>query len=168
MKTRNDFVSNSSSCSFVINDISALVEVLRTVFHDVDIPYDFDNDITCYVYTHKNEWANTFEKITGQKPDYTPSYAENDICWMDAIHTDFINVAKSPENLENAEQIVFQCEDYGSGPIYLKMLYEFFERMRLNPDAADSENEFLTPEENFFRILSEYGKNENTRTDRTA
>lgn len=47
MKTRSDFVSNSSSCSFVIDSehLESAVKLMDEKLYDLKIPSDIDNDI---------------------------------------------------------------------------------------------------------------------------
>ena len=95
MKIRTDFVSNSSSCSFVINDLKAFNEKLKVLsaakdgnsidtfwMHDLDIRFNFKNtednkkvfkDFTDkYTYTN-DEWiygGGDFEKFLQIDPQH--------------------------------------------------------------------------------------------------
>ena len=139
MKIRSDFVSNSSSCSFVIDtDISKFGKII-SVFSNIDIPYDFENDISVYLKTKYKNFTKLMKFLIDleycNKGDYyyineqeiiekTNKYPD-EICW-DSFHITFKQLCNLPEQIyEYIDIITFSSNDYGSGPIYLKTLYDF-------------------------------------------
>ena len=69
----------------------------------------------------------------------------------------FIELAKKliddEELVSLIERIVFDSEDYGSGPMNLRDCYDFFDRNKCNPNAEDSEHEFMCEDESDFRSV---------------
>lgn len=53
MKTRTDFVSNSSSCSFVIRDVKGALTAIKTLGTDGFVPYELD-DLSLRIYAKRS------------------------------------------------------------------------------------------------------------------
>ena len=53
MKTRTDFVSNSSSCSFVIRDVKEALAAIKTLGTDDYVPYELD-DLILRIYAKRS------------------------------------------------------------------------------------------------------------------
>lgn len=79
MKTRNGFVSNSSSCSFIVHDAKAAMNAFKSEFgkkyNYKDMPYGIE-DIIFYLHGKKN----ALEKIK--------NYVECSNTIMDSYHSD--------------------------------------------------------------------------------
>lgn len=175
MKIRTDFVSNSSSCSFVIEDtknVKTFVSKFK-IFDGVEVPYCVDNDIDIMVYTKYKHWVLVRDMLVSigviSKRDYN-----NDT-------TDFFKkqVAKSPDeeswdefrfNLSNLATICtssicyelselitsirFRSKDYGEGPIYLRQIYDFCAMNNCNPNDEDSERSFgFSEDSDYFKLI---------------
>ena len=162
MKTRNDFVSNSSSCSFILSADARLADAVRffaKVFGEDHIPYRIRDDVTveCYV---KNKWLREVKsKLDPEyddsewKEDYrdwrTGQYVKKDpeeVSW-DSVRIefdDFVKLASDEQTLEKIDRLQFRCEDSDfMGLFFLRLLYAFFERNEMCPDCSDSEHYFI-------------------------
>ena len=53
MKTRADFVSNSSSCSFVIRDVKSALAAIKSLGTDGFVPSELD-DLTLRIYAKRS------------------------------------------------------------------------------------------------------------------
>lgn len=167
MKTRTDFVSNSSSCSFVLSAGMRLPEAVKffaEVFKNCSIPWDFDDRVSVSC-TAKNKWfAAVEEGVTGEKSawtDYETNWStgkntrkDPEAVGWDSVRLDsgkLIEIASDDGLLGKIDGIRFQCEDGDTaGIMYLKLLYAFFERNAFCPNADDSEHSFATPETDGF------------------
>ena len=176
MKVRSDFVSNSSSCSFIIDAKHArkACEAVYSKLYGLEVPYDISTDITVRLYAKNKNVDKLFAKLHesgfvsfSEKPYH---YADEDpeAFSFDSIDLEvqsFIELAKKLSDDEELasliERIMFDSEDYGSGPMNLRDVYDFFDRNKCNPNAEDSEHEFMCEDESDFRsVLKGTSRNE--------
>lgn len=168
MKLRSDFVSNSSSCSFIIDAKNArkACEVAYSKLYGLEVPYDINNDIAVRLYAkNKNVdklFADLHESgfvISSDKPYH---YADEDpeAFSFDSIDLEvqsFIELAKKlsddKELVSLIERIMFESDDYGSGPMNLRDFYDFFAINKCKPNAENSEHEFMCEDESDFRSV---------------
>lgn len=174
MKIRQDFVSNSSSCSFVIGDVKTIwgentlvvdradiikmIDVIKQTFNENDnIPYDLD--IKVRVYARNKNFAVLETALTG-KTDYSDTfedYRTHEIITkdpesfgFDTISVDlsrFINTVLTLDDktCDMIEAITFDCDDYERSKCdMLAMLYDFFDHKGCNPNSEYSERNFRT------------------------
>lgn len=81
MKMRSDFVSNSSSSSFVMwnetGDAKLLIEKLAEMFADMSMPWDIDETLRIYV-TATNKWYADVANALLDKEDAKKSISDHD------------------------------------------------------------------------------------------
>ena len=168
MKIRTDFVSNSSSCSFIIDAKHArkACEAVYSKLYGLEVPYDINNDIAVRLYVKNKNVDKLFAKLhesgfdsLGEKPYH---YADEDpeefsFNSIDIEVQSFIEFAKKlseDEELASViERITFESDDYGSGPMNLRDFYDFFAMNKCNPNAEDSEHEFICEDKSDFRSV---------------
>lgn len=170
MKIRNDFVSNSSSCSFIIEDVEKTAKLFSDVFNTVEIPYEYSDKIEIYIEA-KNRWFKEIEeKLTGSS-NYSNTWSDyrdgsvhlkdpEDIGW-DRIRINLETLSNANTQLDmykKSKSITFECDDYDIGAMNaLRQLYDFFKRNNCNPNASSSEKDFLIgSNSSFTQLLASY------------
>ena len=176
MKVRSDFVSNSSSCSFIIDakHVRKACEAVYSKLYGLEVPYDISTDITVSLYAKNKNVDKLFAKLHesgfvsfSEKP-YHYEDEDPEKLSFDSIELEvqsFIELGKKisdDEELANSiERIIFESTDYGSGPMNLRDFYDFFATNKCNPNAEDSEHEFMCEDESDFRsVLKGTSRNE--------
>lgn len=160
MKTREDFVSNSSSCSFIIANDGGRVKDAVTVFHETfsncEIPYEVEDALrmSCSV---KNKWFREVEEELHGESQYEPYYGDwrtgqmkkkdpEEVSWntIELTASSFEKLAERQDLADKIDSISFSCEDSSmTGMVFLRLFYAFFERNGCMPDATGTEHSFL-------------------------
>ena len=168
MKIRSSFVSNSSSCSFIIDAKHArkACEAVYSKLYGLEVPYDINSDVTIRLYAKNKNVDKLFAKLhesgfvsLGEKPyHYTDEDPEefsfNSIEIEVQSFIEFAKKLSEDEELASViERITFESDDYGSGPINLRDFYNFFAMNKCNPNAEDSEHEFICEDKSDFRSV---------------
>jgi len=166
MKQRIDFVSNSSSSSFMVKKASDLLKLLTDLG---EIPYQLADQLRFRVYVKWKNYPEVYEFIKGEKfvephydsntywrgsqykwtppePDYVDTIWDIDINQLVSISKD-----DSEHVLDKLEGIEIQTDDnYDQGALaVLSMLYEYFKIKGLEPDDSNSEVDFRKDSNNF-------------------
>ena len=124
MKFRSDYVSNSSSSSFVLKGDEASLS-LKMFLDDFS---EFIND-----YEPMGETMRVCLRLVSRKNDW-----------------DYIDISEFIEKLnsetiayEDVDSVDFSCDDYDSSSItMLNLLWKYFKKRGFNPDDSDSEKPF--------------------------
>lgn len=172
MKTRIDFVSNSSSCSFIIEDIKTMLPKFK-IFDGVNVPYEIENEVSISISTTYRHWFKLRDILVelglcesglyNKLPDdyFKKSLKDNpdELSWdyFSLTLPSFIDMCcseKCEEICDIVSEIRFRSEDYGSGPMYLYQLFMFCKINGGKPDASESEHSFADTSEQFFTLLA--------------
>ena len=127
MKTRQDFVSNSSSCSFVVNNPKNFI---KKIMDKLDI-----KDITASLYDSMFDNIEVGIPKNSNKDDW-------DYYDWSSFNSFFIENAKN--DFKNIKEISFMCDDYDTKAVMrLIMLYHAFKNLGFNVSCEDSERDFI-------------------------
>jgi len=170
MKTRNDFVSNSSSSSFVLRGEYAAkgIRLLKRIAESCEIPWEVENEIVLHVHAlNKNmpalsrlldddNYGNYGRR--GSSYGYENSNSPDERSW-DSIEVSLSESGLSKltdEALEKIDDVEFYLGDGHTFTFVLKLLYIFFQKNGCCPDASDSEQDFMSPDtrEDFMYALA--------------
>ena len=153
MKTRNDFVSNSSSCSFVIKENAAqaakmFLEDFAGFLHESYDPMGDTMNIGFKLASEPEDAWCTWQSPSQFVCSFTGGSTEDDIEGYD------------PSSID---ELSFECDDYDSSSVsYLVLLHKYFSKFGFKPDASESEKDFLDGEDSFlgkiFKRLESEGK----------
>lgn len=167
MKTRSDFVSNSSSSSFILDGEDAVrgMSMLRRVFEKLETRYFSVDGIWLYVSASDADAAEDIARAVNGDDDW------DFISWdPNTVSTRLTSDAVRPFTDDVARKIRrvrFESSD-SRGPelMALKSLLMFFDRNGCRPDCSDSESDFMSyasDDEKFFAALATYREEEDGR-----
>lgn len=141
-------MSNSSSCSFVLNirpgdAIKAFCGALSRLIESGDV-FDFENQIETTLDVKKKRAGDVLKAIGRDRADvYAPAGGQLNVS-LDELAA----LSRDEKALSCVESVEFSCEDTSApDKFYLALMYRFFERKGCAPDACGTEHEFLRPDE---------------------
>lgn len=170
MKLRFDFVSNSSSSSFVLRGEYAAkgIRLLKRIVESCEVPWEVENEIVLHVHAlNKNMPALSRLLDDDNYGNYgrcSPGYdcengnSPNERSW----HSIEVSLSESglskltDEALEKIDDIEFYLGDGHTPTLVLKLLYIFFQKNGCCPDALNTERDFMCPDckEDFMYALA--------------
>ena len=170
MKTRLDFVSNSSSSSFILRGEYAAkgIRLLKRIVESCEIPWEVEKEIVLHVNA-LNKNMPALSKLLGDDNygnydgygssyDYKNSDSPNERSWhLIEVPLSESGLSKlTDEALEKIEDIEFYLGDGNTLTLVLKLLYIFFQKNGCCPDALDTEQDFMRLEckEDFMYALA--------------
>jgi len=146
MKIRTDFISNSSSSSFILTGENAHkgLIMLKSLCDKYQMPYDLEDNFLAYVY-FKVQDISAFEAVFGEEDVLNSVHSEKDIYYV-KIPMSYLNSVKLTKDfIGKIEKVMFKIyNDDLFAKISFKLFYLYFEKVGCSPDMADSETDFLT------------------------
>lgn len=169
MKIRSDFVSNSSSSSFVLwnssGDAKLFIEKFAEMFADTYTPWEMNDALSVYVNTTYRWFAvvakalldkDKAEKAIADQLRYLNDYSggvnnvnPDDIAYNN-IHFPFSDLSEKCDVLMNVadkiKSLYFEAHDeYSSNDLTeLRKMYSFCKDLDCCPDCSISERDFLS------------------------
>lgn len=141
MKTRADFVSNSSSCSFVIRDVKGALAAIKTLGTDGFVPSELD-DLTLRIYAKRSVLCDFIMSL--DKPLEYDDFSQH-LDDIDSYDFSLSMLESIPDNLlQKIDYVYLRCDDYEHEKVlYLSVLYMFLKNEKVDVDAIDSERPLM-------------------------
>ena len=161
MKIREDYVSNSSSSSFIIKkDASKAAKMFLGDF----------GDCIYGAYDPLGETMKVGVRTVGDSGDDWSAdwYSPEKFCevYIQGEYDGDTDTHADPKNSNDITEISFECDDWDNASMgNLAFLYKYFEKFGFDPDDSGSEHDFKDRDTFLGRILDklEVKKDEDTK-----
>lgn len=169
MKLRFDFVSNSSSSSFILRGEYAAkgIRLLKRIVESCEVPWEVENEIVLRVHALNKDMPALSRLLgddcgnyggCGSSYDYENSDSPDERSWRSIeVSLSESGLSKlTDEALEKIDDVEFYLGDGTTLTLVLKLLYIFFQKNGCCPDALGTEQNFMCPEckEDFMYALA--------------
>ena len=170
MKIRLDFVSNSSSSSFILRGEYAAkgIRLLKRIVESCEVPWEVENEIVLRVHALNKNMPVLSKLLDGDNYGNYDRYSSiyecensdspNERSWRSIeVSLSESGLSKlTDEALEKIDDIEFYLGDGYTLTLVLKLLYIFFQKNGCCPDALNTEQDFMRPEckEDFMYALA--------------
>ena len=174
MKARYDYVSNSSSCSFVIKDVAKFLDSLKADLGEISLPWFMEDKISFTVTCLEKDAEELESKLAGNEYKFK-EYSDWDhekkykTTLEDEHYVYGVQLYRLVENRDVLDKVIrlsietSETND-SAAECMLGMLFEYCKTIGLRPDDAASETDF---QDTFFArlckaMLKNSHKKENT------
>ena len=160
MKIRSDYVSNSSSASFVIEKDAA--KAAKMFLEDF-------GDCIYGAYDPLGETMTVGVRTVGMSEDDWMDWSKPEKFCEDYIQGEYdgdTDTHADPKNPEDIAEFGFECDDWDNAAMgNLAFLYKYFKKFGFEPDDSDSEHDFRDRDTFLGRILDKLEVKEKTDED---
>ena len=163
MKIRLDFISNSSSSSFILRGEYAAkgIRLLKRIVESCEIPWEVENEIVLHVHALNKNMPALSKLLDDDNYGSSCGYESGDSPDEQSWRSIEVSLSKSSlskltdEVIEKIDDIEFYLGDGNTLTLVLKLLYIFFQKNGCCPDALNTEQDFMCPEckEDFMHAL---------------
>lgn len=183
MRIRLDFVSNSSSSSFIVSNeqgyATLLFQKYAEIFRNCQASYDYNDSIVIYAYTKRKDYNTVRDLIVSCNDGEVESKPFSSLNEYSSLELD---KAELDENEEHFEPLILSLDNFAalaSRPdiskkitsLYfstasdfnevqdarLASLFKFFDAIGCHPDDSSSEHDFLRKDlDKFEQTLNDY------------
>lgn len=178
MKTRLDFVSNSSSSSFVVNDFNKFIDAFSVDFAGIDFDWQFEEKVTVH-FSCKERDAAALEKYFNDVDYIYKPYGDWDYDHKWKIELDdehefwgvslskLIDCDKDILSKIDSKIVISTSEENDEfGKMMLRLLMKYCKHKGIDVDDSESEVSFNGEEDDFFtrlfNVTVEENKKDNT------
>ena len=156
MKVRADYVSNSSSSSFIIRkDAAKAAKMFLDEF----------GDCIYGAYDPLGETMNVGVRTVDSTDDWMDWNNPNKFCedYIQGEYDGDTDTHADPKKPEDITEFGFECDDWDNASMgNLAFLYKYFKKFGFEPDDSESEHDFKDRDSFLGRILDRLETKENT------
>ena len=141
MKMRVDFVSNSSSCSFIVDKPVAVVDSLKTAFGEtIELPWQANNEMSVTLLGNKESLESIATALEVDKKCVYDSYSEDSSMFELTLPSFMSLLETSRLLLEKTTKLSISCEDTcEDGVLIVKLLNRFLSRQGFTTESIGDE-----------------------------